>query len=797
MSEVFQVIGHSISKVDAPGKVAGQTRYAGDLTLPRMLHCKILRSTQPYAQIQSIDANEARKLPGVLAVLCGRDLPKKYGILGASEDETALAVDKVRFVGDPVAAVAAVDEACAAAALKAIRVVYNPLPPVMTLTAALQPSTSEPLHAYAEQGNIQKLVALEFGDTIEGFAQADHIQDDLFFYGGNTHLALEEHATLAHYDPAGKLTVWSSTQSPHYLHRALARYFELAPSHVQIVAQPTGGGFGGKTEAFHHDLIVAKFAMLTGRPVKIVLTREEVFYLHRGRHPVLMRFKTGVKQDGTITAMTFEALLDGGAYGSYGLVSTYYTGVMQTLTYNIPVYQFQAARIFTNKPPCGPKRGQGGPQPRFGLEIQMDKIAEALAISPLDLRLRNLTKPYTKTANHLSITTTSLRQCLEVVAERSQFRHKHRLLPSGQGVGLAASGFITGTYQAIYPHKMPHVSVQILVDRGGGVTIFSGTTDIGQGSNTILAMIVAEALGIGVADIQVVNGDTQVTPPDMGSFASRVTFAMGHAAIGAAQKIQQRLTTTAAELFTLPAADFVFANQRVFSRTDASKQIAFVDLVKIAEAKAGTLTAVGSYTPQAPPLTYRGGAVGQSPVYSFTACVAAVQVDVESGVYEVEKVWVAHDVGKALNPRLVEGQIEGCVYMAVGEVMMEEEGFRRGLVKAPSILDYKIPTFLEMPAIDITLIENFEPSGPYGAKEAAQGPQLPIAPAIANAIYDAVGVRIDETPITAEKVFKALTAKAKGKAARVGPKQMPIIAYPKSVQVASHWGEPVKKPTGL
>jgi len=789
----LNVIGTSVRKIDAIGKVNGQTIYTGDMVLPRMLHCKLLRSRYPHARIKSIDARAALALPGVFTILTGEDLPKKYGLLGTSQDETALAVDKVRFMGDPVAAVAAVDEETAEAAVHLIVVEYEPLAPILDLATASQPPMDEAIHADAKGGNLQKSVALEFGDLAAGFAEADLIQEDLFDYGGNTHVALEEHATLAQVDPDGQLTLWSSTQTPHYLHRAMANYFALPASRIRVIAPPTGGGFGGKAEPFNHEFVVAKLAMITGRPVKIVLTREEVFYLHRGRHPVLMRVKTGVKKDGRITAQAFESILDGGAYGSYGIVSTYYTGAIQTVTYNVPAYSFRGARLLTNKPPCGPKRGHGVPQPRFAVEVQMDKIAEKLAINPLDIRLNHLAKSYTKTANHLSVTTIGLKQCLETVAERSHFRERYGQLPLGRGLGLAASAYITGANEPIYSNKMPHTGVQIQLDRGGGVTVFCGSTDIGQGSNSVLAMIVAEELGVTVDDIHVVNGDTSLTPVDLGSFASRVTLMAGNAALDGARKLRKILFDTAAEIFKVPAASFAAANGIVYCLDDEKRRITFPNLVQLAEAKHGTLGATGSYTPPNHGVRYKGGAIGLAPNYSYSACVAAVTVDIETGELTVEKIWLAHDIGKAINPLLAEGQIEGSIYMGLGEVLMEEQTFRRGLYNVPSILDYKIPTFLEMPEMETILIETHDPAGPYGAKEAGQGALLPVAPAIANAVYDAVGVRIDEVPITAEKIFKALQQKAKGREGRIGPQQMPSIEHPNPLRVASLWGKAVEK----
>ncbi len=790
MSEKFNIIGKPNRKVDVVKKITGQTLYAADLVLARMLHCKMLRSIHPYARIKFIDPTEAEEMPGVVAVITGQDLPHKFGILPITEDEESLALEKVRFVGDPVAAVAAIDEETAASALKRIHVEYELLEPVMNIPQGLKPPKDEALHDYADQDNIHKLVSLEFGDVAGAFAEAELLQEDIFFYEGNTHLPMEEHAALAQYDLNGKLTVWSSTQCPHYVHKAMAGVLDMPPSRIRIIAPPTGGGFGGKTDPFNHEMVVAKLAMVTGRPVKIVLTREEVFYCHRGRHPVLMNSKMGFKKDGTITAMSFRNFLDGGAFGSYGVASTYYTGALQTVTYDVPVYKFEGARVFTNKPPCGPKRGHGTPQPRFAVEIQLDKAAEKLGLNPLDIRLKQIAKPFTKTANHLTVTTIGLAECLEAVAERSDFRAKYGNLPPGKGLGLAGAAYLSGAGLPIYWNKMPHSGVQIKIDRGGGVTVFCGSTDIGQGSDSILAYIVAEELGVTLADISVVTADTDLTPVDLGSYSSRVTMMTGNAAIEASRKLRKILLETAAAELLVPPESLAACDNVVYCVDDEERRFDFPTLVKIAEAKHGTLGAVGSYTPPRRGGRYKGAGVGPTPAYAYSACVVAVDVDLETAEFKVEKIWIAHDVGRALNPLLVQGQVEGSVYMGLGEAMMEEQVFRRGLHKVPSMLDYKSLTFLETPDIETILIETNDPNGPYGAKEAGQGPLLPIMPAVANAIYDAVGVRIDELPIHPEKVFKAMQHKSKGREPRIGPKSIPKIEFPVPTKVESQWGHP-------
>jgi 4-hydroxybenzoyl-CoA reductase subunit alpha len=780
--------------VDGRAKVTGQTKFADDIVLPRMLHCKLLRSPVPHARIAGIDASRALAHAGVKLVLTGRDLPIPYGILPVSQDENALALDKVRFVGDPVAAIVAKDEATAFEALDLVRVEYEPLRAIEDAEDALE--NPEPrIHDYGEEGNIHKRVSMAFGDVEGGFAEADRIFEDTFFYQGNTHLALEQHASVAAIDPDGKLTLWSSTQTPHYVHRALAKVLEIPAAHIRVIATPNGGGFGGKSDPFNHEIVVAKAALALGRPVKICLTREEVFYCHRGRHPVLMQLRTGVKQDGSITAMQVRTLIDGGAYGSYGVASTFYTGALQTVTYHVPAYRFQGCRTFTSKPPCGPKRGHGTPQPRFGQEIQLDKIAEAIGVDPAELRLRIAEKPGALTANYMRLGTIGLAECIRRVVARSGWKERFRQLPAGRGLGLACSSYLSGAGLPIYWNKMPHSGVQLKLDRGGGVTVFCGATEIGQGSDDVLVACIAEILGIEPFDIRAVTGDTDLTPVDLGSYSSRVTLMMGNAAIQAAERARELLAEAVGKRLELPKDRLAFADRRVFDIEDTSRGVPFAEAVALAEAAFGTIGTVGSYTPPASAARYKGGGVGPSPTYSYSAAVVEVAVDPVTGWITVPRVWIAHDIGRALNPTLARGQVEGSVYMALGEALMEEQVFRRlpaklsgALVhKFPSMLEYKSPTALDMPEIVTDLVEDPDPRGPFGAKEVGQGPLLPIMPAVANAVYDAVGVRIDEVPITPEKIVKALDAKRKGKAPRYGPERFPEVAWPEPLLVPAPW----------
>jgi 4-hydroxybenzoyl-CoA reductase alpha subunit len=785
----LRIIGTPQRKVDAVAKVTGQTRFADDMALPRMLHAKLLRSTMAHARIVSIDTTRAEALEGVKAVLTGQDLPTPFGILPVSQDEHALAPDVARFVGDPVAAVAAVSEEVATAALDLIDVQYEELTPITSPQQAL--TTPEPrIHDYGVEGNLHKTVDLEFGDVERGFAEADHVREDLFFYEGNTHLPMEQHAALADWSADGKLTLWSATQTPHYVHRAVAKVLELAPARVRVIACPNGGGFGGKSDPFNHEIVVARFAMMTGRPVKIALTREEVFYCHRGRHPTLMWVKTGVARDGAIKGMHFKTLLDGGAYGSYGVASTYYTGALQTVTYHVERYKFQGARVFTNKAPCGPKRGHGTPQPRYALEVHLDKLAEDINVDPADLRLDHLVPPDSVTANYLRVGSIGLGECIRRVTAGAGWKEKFRRLAPGNGVGLACSSYLSGAGLPIYWNHMPHSGVQLKLDRSGGVTVFCGSTDIGQGSDSILAYIVAEVLGVEVGDVQVVTADTDLTPVDLGSYSSRVTLMSGNAALQAAERAREVLARHAAVKLDVPEVRLGFAANRVFDVEDPQQGMTFAEAVGTAEAAEGTIGTVGSYAPPRSPGRYRGAGVGPSPAYSYSAAVAEVDVDPTSGIVTVPKIWIAHDIGRCINPVTVMGQVEGGVYMGLGEALMEEMAYRskRGLVhKIPSMLDYKSPTTLEMCDVETYLIEDPDPNGPFGAKEAGQGPLLPVPPAIANAVYDAVGVRVDEVPITPEKVLQALKRKEKGEEPRYGPSSFPTINWPEPTRVPPPW----------
>lgn len=759
----FSIIGKSQRKVDGLTKATGEALYTDDIMLPGMLHAKTLRSPHPHATITRIDVTRALAMPGVYAAITGSDLPERYGVIPWTQDETALAVGKVRFIGDPVAAVAAIDEDTAIRALEAIDVEYALLHPYLEPEDAL--TRVEPKIHEDRKNNISKNVKLEFGDVDGSIKGADLVIEDDYSFHGTTHAPIEPHCAVARLSPDGLLTVWSSTQITHYVHRALAKVLGVPEQKIRVIQPCLGGAFGGKSDPFSLEFCVAKLAMITGRPVKMLYTREEVFYCHRGRHPMKLHYRTGAMKDGRITGVDAKILIDGGSYSSFGLVTAYYAGQLLTGPYDFPTYRFDSTRVFTNKPPCGPKRGHGSVQPRFAFEVQLDEIACTLGIDPIAIRRKNFQGSNTQTVNGQRITSNGFAECLTAVENASGWKDRRAKLPYGRGLGVAGSMYISGTNYCVYPNDMPQAGVQIKVDRSGAIMVFTGGNDIGQGSSSVVRYIVAEELGLPVEHVRVVAADTDLCPVDLGAYSSRVTFMVGNATIDACRKLRKLLVSAVAEKWEVPDARIQMSLGEVVDLEDATHKMTTKDAFQLAEAKFDTLGSTGAYNTPELGGKYRGGTIGASPAYSFTAHVADVRVDVETGRIHIDKIWVAHDCGRALNPTLVAGQMEGSVYMGAAEVVMEHHRVdERGLHSGPSLLDYPIPTSLDTPEIESHIVESVDPEGPYGAKEAGEGPLHSTIPAIANAVYDAVGIRLRHLPFSPAKVLAAiaeLTSKTK------------------------------------
>jgi len=753
------VIGARTPMVDSVDKVTGAGKYADDLTLPGMLVGKILHSPHAHARIRSIDTSAAEALTGVKAVVTGRETPVKYGILPVGHDETIFAVDKVRYIGDNVAGVAATSEAIAEEALRLIRVDYETLP------AHFDPEQSMRAEDYliheGRPHNIEREYHHHFGNVEEGFEAADYIREDRFDCAEVTHAALEPHSTLAKFDPDGKLTVWSSTQVPYYLMKTLSSTLQMAEENVRVIKPLIGGGFGGKSEVIPLELAAAVLARKAGGPVKVTYTREEVFYAHRGRPRQIVELKTGVTRQGELTAVEVRVIQDGGAYCGYGVVTILYSGQLLNAMYDIPNVKFDGYRVLTNKPACGAMRGHGTVNTRFAFEQQLNRIAAVLGIDPVEIRRRNFLKPPCRTVNDLRVLSYGYPECIERVCDRSGWKHKYGRLPYGKGIGIAGSHYVSGAANPIIRSMMPHTTVNLTIDSDGAVTIFSGAAEIGQGSDTMQVQIVAAELGLAMEQVKIIAADTGRTPVDLGSYSSRVTFMAGNAALAAAREGKRRILAAAAEKLACSPDNLALEKGGVYYRADCRLALSFQDAVRLAVGRDGTLQAAGTYTtpPDSQGGKFKGAGVGPSPAYSYSAQVAEVTVDSESGQVSVDRIIAAHDCGKALNPLAVEGQVQGSVWMGLGQAVQEEMIWQNGRLMNPGLLEYRSPSTLESPPIETILVESNDPEGPFGAKEAGEGSLAATIPAVTHAIYDALGVWIDTLPVTPEKVLKALEEK--------------------------------------
>ncbi|GAB4267687.1 MAG: xanthine dehydrogenase family protein molybdopterin-binding subunit [Deferrisomatales bacterium] len=755
----FQTVGTSVIRKDAAGKARGEALYADDIQLPLMLHARVKRADVGHARILSIDTSRAEALPGVKAVVVGEEAPIPYGIVPQMPTEYALAYKKVRYHGEPVAAVAAVDPETAEKALDLIEVRYDPLPVYTTPEEALAEG-AVPIHEGNKYGNIAYQADQEFGDVDKAFATAHYVLEKTFRTSYVNHVFMEPHCAVARFDTNGELTLWSSTQVPHYLHRTLSKVLEMPMAKINVAVPTVGGGFGGKGEVANNELIAALLARKAGRPVKLPYSRKEVFLQHRGRHPIEIRMKIGVDKDGYIQALDYDGTMDGGAYGGWGVVILFYTAAMLHLPYKVENVRFRGRRVYTNKPTCGAMRGLGGVQPRFAMETLLDQIAVDLGMSPYELKRKNAIGKTHETVSGVVVRHSEYRKCLDEVVRDSGYLERHGKLPFGRGVGLAGGYYISGTAYTLYMSYKPHSSALIRVDTESGVTVYCGATDIGQGSDMVLGMMAAEKLGLPFDQVHVISGDTKLAPFDLGSFASRVTVAAGSAVCQAADRILQQLFPVAAVQLGCRAEQLTAGGGEIFSVFEPKKRIGFWEAVERFIDAHGPLTATGDYTPPRRTGAFKGANIGHSPTYGFTAQVAEVEVDTETGEVRVVRYTEAGDCGQPINPMSVEGQVEGSIVMGMGQALFEEVRVGGdGRLLNPNLHDYKIPTATDLPEIRTKIVESYDPASPYGAKEAGEGPIQPVIPAILNAIYDAVGVRFTEMPVTPEKILAALAEK--------------------------------------
>jgi 4-hydroxybenzoyl-CoA reductase subunit alpha len=752
------VVGARLPRKDSLDKVTGRAQYPDDITLPNMLWGKILTSPLPHARIKKVDVGKALALPGVKAVLTGMDVTDTmYGVSPARYDEHVLAKEKVRHVGDKIAAVAAVDEQTCRQALKLIDVEYEELKPVFDPMEAMQEGA--PLVHEKYPGNINTRVDWDFGDVEEGFEEADLVLSDTFEGNRTYQNPLEPHCALAEWDRAGRLTVYTSTQVVHYVRYQLARLHDLPDGDIRVIGAHCGGGFGGKAETTPLEICASLLARKTGQPVKMRYTRSEMFHHCRGRHKQTIDLKIGMKKDGTITAVKQKAVLEGGAYSSYGVVAVYYSGAMVPTLYKLPNFKYDGFRVNTNLPACGAMRGHGCPHPRFAFESLLTRMAVELGLDPIELRLKNAMDPNTRTVNDLDISSCEFKACLEKVRKSSDWDNKWGKLPFGRGIGVGCGGFVSGAGYPIYRSKFPHSNAVIKVSEDGHTPIlYTGETEIGQGSATVLSQIAAEALGITYDRIKIVYADTDTTPLGFGSYSSRVTLMGGNAAKRAGEDVKRQMVKLASRLLEVPVERIETRRNRVFDTENVDTFLPWHEVAAKCFSENGPLLGRGHYSPpEGLGGDFKGATVGTSPAYSFTACVCEVEVDTDTGQVKVVRFTDAHDVGTPINPMGVEGQAEGAIAMMLGETLLEEMLFNdKGEILNPDLHDYLLPTAKDVPPIDSSTVKSYEPHGPYGAKEVGEGSTLPVIGAIANAIYDAIGIQIKELPITAEKVLREL-----------------------------------------
>ena len=752
------VVGASLPRKDAFEKVTGRAQYADDIKLPGMLWGKILTSPLPHARIKKIDVSKALALPGVKAVVTGKDVTDTmYGVSPARYDEHILAKEKVRHVGDRIAAVAAIDEPTCLQALKLIEVEYEELEAVFDPIKAMQEGA--PIVHEKYPGNINTRVDWNFGDVEKGFQEADLVLSDTFVGNRTYQSPMEPHCAVAEWDQAGRLTVHTSTQVVHYVRYQLARLFDMPQGDIRVIGTHCGGGFGGKAETNPLEICASLLARKTGRPVKMRYTRSEMFHHCRGRHKQIIELKMGMKKDGTITAVKQQSILEGGAYSSFGIVAVHYSGSMVPTLYKIPNYRYDGFRVNTNLPACGAMRGHGCPHPRFAFESLMTRMAVELHLDPIDVRLKNAMEANTRTVNGLAISSCELKACLQRVRKASDWDHKWGKLPFGKGIGVGCGGFVSGAAYPIYRSKFPHSNAIIKVSEDGHTaTLFTGETDIGQGSATVLSQIAAETMGITFDRIKVVYADTDLTPLGLGSYSSRVTLMGGNASKRAAEDIKRQIVETSARMLELPIERIDIQKNRVFDVANTNTGLPWHEVAARCFSENGPLIGRGSYSPpEGLGGNFKGATVGTSPAYSFVACVCEVEVDTETGKVKVVKFTDAHDVGAPINPMAVEGQAEGAIVMMLGETLLEEMLFNdKGEILNPNLHDYLLPTAKDVPPIESSTVDSYEPHGPFGAKEVGEGATLPVIGAIANAIYDAIGIQVKELPISAEKILKEL-----------------------------------------
>jgi 4-hydroxybenzoyl-CoA reductase subunit alpha len=742
--------------IDGIDKVTGRARYTADLPHADALVGRILRSPVSHGEIVRLDTAKARALPGVFAVVTGDDCPHAYGVLPVAMNEYPMARGRVRYRGEPVAAVAAIDAATAQQALDLIELELRELPAYYTSDEAQAPGAVL-LHD-DKPGNIERAVHHTFGDVAQGFAQADLVREHRIACAEVNHAQIEQHAALAEYEPAtGRLTMQSVSQVGYYLQLMLARCLELDVSRIRVIKPFIGGGFGARVEVLNFEIVTALLARAASGKVIMELSREENFLTHRARPQSDVRLKIGMRRDGRITACECEVRQRGGAYAGYGIVTILYSGALLQGIYDIPAIKYDGYRVYANLPPCGAMRGHGSVNMRHAFECALDRMARELELDPFAVRRANLLQAPMRTMNGLTVNSYGLAECLDRVEKASGWRERIGKLPPGKGLGMSCSHYVSGAAKPIHWTGEPHAVVNLRLDFDGGITALTGAADIGQGSSTMVAIAVSETLGVALDRVRVIAADSALTPKDNGAYSSRITFMVGNAAIDAAQNLRRVLVEAAARKLEARAEDIESGEEFRVGKGGQSA-LSFADVVKAALADSGPITVKGTFTcpEDAQGGKHRGGAVGATMGFSYAAQVVETSVDVATGMVTVDKVWTALDCGHAINPLAVEGQIQGSVWMGMGQALSEETHYLDGLPAHANLLDYRVPSIAESPPIEVFIVESHDPNGPFGAKEASEGALAGFPPALVNAVANAIGIDMDEIPLTPDRVMQAL-----------------------------------------
>jgi len=756
--------------IDGIEKVTGKAIYTADMDARDCLVGRILRAPVSHGRILSVDVSKALALDGVRAIVTGKDCAHTFGVIPIAMNEYPMARDRLRYRGEPVAAVAAIDAATAERALDLIALEIAPLPAVYGAREARAPDAPQ-LHDN-KPGNLEREVHHSFGDVAAGMAAADLVREETFDCAEVNHAQMEPHAALAEYDAERqRLTLHSTSQVPFYVHLTLARCLEMDTSRIRVVKPFVGGGFGSRTETLNFEIIAALLARAAGGKVMLRLSREETFLTHRGRPETSVKLRIGMAATGRITAVECDVVMAGGAYAGYGLVTILYAGALLHGLYDIANVKYDGYRVYTNKPPCGAMRGHGTVDVRHAFECLVDRMARALGLDPFAVRRANLLVAPTFTANDLMVNSYGLGGCLDQVEKASDWHARKGKMAPGRGLGMACSHYVSGAAKPVHWTGEPHAVVAMKLDFDGSITVLTGAADIGQGSTTIVAVAAAEILSVDMSRIRVVSNDSAVTPKDNGSYSSRVTFMVGNAAIEAARALRDKLIAAAASKLEVSPDDILCAGETFSVRGASQSMLTFQEVAIAALALEGTITVKGTFTTplKAQGGRHRGGAVGSTMGFSYGAQVVEVAVDPDTGQVTVERVWAALDCGFAINPLAVEGQIEGSVWMGMGQGLSEETRFVDGMAVHANLLDYRVPTIVESPEIHVGIVESIDPLGPFGAKEAGEGALSGFPPALINAIADAVDLDMNVLPVTPDRVQEALIKQRRAAKRRVAP----------------------------